>query len=141
MRILKGKGPRKTISVPQGTRRVSRVYAVGSSSVLSIDGTAPYAMRMTEFQESDIHWPEGLTSVKAKARPPKTADEWVRRNFGKIQRHSGKWVAVTERGIVGTSKDFDETYAIAKAKGIINPLVFKVPSKDTRTKIVSNRKR
>ena len=127
--------------VPVGTRRVSRVYAASPSTLLSMDGTGSYPIRVPALRAPDVDWPEGLVAEPAKTRAPKTADEWVRRNFAKIQKHPGKWVAVTSHGIVGVSTDFDEAYGKAKAKGIDNPLVFKAPSKGGRTRIVSARRR
>lgn len=69
-----------------------------------------------------------------------TADEWVRENLESLKRHAGKWVAVSEKGIVGVSTDFDEVFHQAKEKGIINPLVFKVPQPTRPKKTVTVRR-
>ena len=70
---------------------------------------------------------------------PSTADEWVGRNLKKVQRFAGRWVAVTEHGIVANSLDFDDLYSKAKAQGVTNPLVFKVPAATRHPKVVSVR--
>lgn len=75
--------------------------------------------------------------VERESNLPATADEWVRDNNEKLQRYKDRWVAVTSKGVVAYSSDFDDVYTKAKAKGVSSPLVFKVPSPHTSIKVVS----
>jgi hypothetical protein len=71
---------------------------------------------------------------------PRSAHRWVQANPREVRRHRDRWIAVTKDGIVTTSQSIDGVYKRARAKGVHNPLVFKVPS-DTKTKrIVSVRR-
>ena len=58
---------------------------------------------------------------------PPTAYEWVERNIKLLDKFAGRWVAVTSRGMVAESDDFETVYREAKAKRVDDPLVFKVP--------------
>ena len=81
-------------------------------------------------------------SITPSPRPqrPQTAEEWVAQNTEKLQRYAGKWIAVSNRGIVASSSDFDDVFAKAQRKGVPNPLTFKVPI-GTTLKIVSAKTR
>lgn len=68
---------------------------------------------------------------------PTTADEWVRRNFTRLKRHAGKWVAVSPQGLIAVSGDFDEVFRRAREQGIRVPLVFKVPVHREGLRVVS----
>jgi hypothetical protein len=70
---------------------------------------------------------------------PMTASEWVTRNQTKLSKYAGQYVAITGKGIVATNSDFDTVYRKAREKGVINPLVFKVPTDSQRIKFVSVR--
>jgi hypothetical protein len=71
------------------------------------------------------------------AHKPITASDWVEKNKNRLFKYAGKYVAVTCTGVVAQAKDFDDVYIRAKQQGVFNPLVFKVPQKSQRLKIVS----
>jgi hypothetical protein len=87
------------------------------------------------------HWTmmPSVVKVPTKKTPPSTADEWVQQNINKVQQHAGQWIAVTHKGIVATSGDFDDVFGKAREQGIANPMVFRVPSTTRPRKIVSVR--
>lgn len=72
-------------------------------------------------------------------REPATASEWVQQNSSRFRRFAGRWVAVTNKGIVAASRDFDDVFAKAKQHGVANPLVFLVPKLGAGPKVVSTR--
>jgi hypothetical protein len=72
---------------------------------------------------------------------PATATEWIERNTGRLTKYAGQYVAITNKGIVAVADDFEGIYAKSKKKGIMNPLVFKIPKANSRPKIVSARSR
>lgn len=80
-----------------------------------------------------------LSSPTISWSKPVTAAEWVERNSGKLLKYAGQYIAVTHSGIVARSNDFNDVYAKSKQKGIMNPLVFKVPKPSEHSKIVTAR--
>lgn len=70
---------------------------------------------------------------------PITANEWVQRHLDKVLQLRGKWVAISNNGIVATSDDFDEVFNKARGKGVSTPLVFKVPSAAQGIRAVSGK--
>ena len=64
---------------------------------------------------------------------PQTATEWVNRNAARLTKYAGQYVAITNKGIVAVTDDFEAIYAKTKKKGIINPLVFKIPKAVSRS--------
>ncbi len=70
-----------------------------------------------------------------------SAHQWVADNVASILRHKGEWLAIADGGIVASAVDFDQVRADARAKGIDNPLVFKVPQDTTLKRAVSARRR
>ena len=70
-----------------------------------------------------------------------TATDWVARNQDRLASHAGKYIAVSSTGLIGVSDDFDEVFRKARAKGVMNPLVFKMPKPHGSPKVVSGWKR
>lgn len=68
---------------------------------------------------------------------PTTATEWLDHNVARLAKYAGKYVAITHSGIVANADDLDEVYYQAKKRGVMNPLVFKVPKATSRPKVVS----
>lgn len=79
-----------------------------------------------------------LASATRRSRSP---HEWVVANRHAVERHRGRWIAVTPDGIVASSLDFDEVYELAERKGVRNPFVFKVPEPETLPRAVRARSR
>ena len=71
------------------------------------------------------------------AHKPITASDWVEQNKNRLFKYAGKYIAVTHTGVVAQASGFNDVYIRAKQKGVFNPLVFKVPQKSQRLKIVS----
>ena len=71
----------------------------------------------------------------------RAAHRWVQENQSHVLKHRGKWVAITENGIVASNASLERTRELARAKGAGNPVVFKVPSQPRGMRIVSSRRR
>lgn len=56
--------------------------------------------------------------------------EWISKHPQELEKHSGKWVAVTKDGIISSSESLKEAREKAKEKIKEEPLMFKVPRKD-----------
>lgn len=78
-------------------------------------------------------WQSDLPNIKSSKTI--TASEWVEKNRGKLQKYAGEYVAINHNGVVATADNLDDAFLKAKNKGVINPLVFKVP-KSPRLKVV-----
>ena len=68
-----------------------------------------------------------LFSLFRKRKIPQSDHEWVSQNMPEVQQYKGKWIAVTEKGIIAVSNDFNDVCLKSEGKGIKNPLIFKVP--------------
>lgn len=130
----------REISVSRGTaaRRISVQWAT-QADVFQITA---------EFDGSELQNIEGTSTTRVVElhthvgpAEPKTAADWVRQNSDKLRRYTKRWVAVTRRGVIASSDDFDDVYAKAKQRGVANPLVFRVPAHNADPKIVSTRVR
>lgn len=89
------------------------------------------------FQISSVSSFPNITPIVKIVNQPLTASEWVEQNRRKLSKHAGKYVAITRAGIVATADNFDDIYSKSKEKGVLNPLVFKVPKASRQMKIVS----
>jgi predicted phosphoribosyltransferase len=52
-----------------------------------------------------------------------------------VEKYSGKWIAVTDRGIIAAGDSVSEVTAILRKKGI-KAMVMKVPRKDEEMSIL-----
>ncbi len=66
-----------------------------------------------------------------------TATEWLSLNKRLVARHPGKYVAISNKGIIAVAEDSNNIYRKARELGILNPLVFKVPKVSERKRVVS----
>jgi hypothetical protein len=64
--------------------------------------------------------------------------EWMSAHSEEVERYSGKWVAVNERGVVAAGNSVSEVEALLKKKGIAweKVLLTKVPRKDEEMSIL-----
>lgn len=64
--------------------------------------------------------------------------EWMSSHPKDVEGYSGKWVAVTNNGIVASGDSLSEVSAILKEKGIKldDVMVMKVPRKDEELSIL-----
>jgi hypothetical protein len=71
-----------------------------------------------------------------------TPDEWVRMNLRSLERHEGRWLAVSGRGVVAIGDSLLEVRRVATEAGYARTdvIVFKIPSSSVK-KAVSTRKR
>lgn len=97
--------------------------------------------RVVGSTRGSIYLDAAMTSrprAGAASRPRRTvtASQWAQENPSRLQRHRGKWVAISTSGIIANSEDFDTVFAQARLKGVDNPLVFKVPLTD-KPRVVS----
>lgn len=68
---------------------------------------------------------------------PRSASEWLSENRDKLSRFANRWIAITAKGVIAKSDDFDEVYALAQERGVLNPMVIKVPPRHRGPKAVS----
>lgn len=61
---------------------------------------------------------------------PSTASEWVRRNESRLRKYAGKWIAVTEKGVIANANDMEAEASQAKLQGFPNSMIFKMPKLD-----------
>lgn len=64
--------------------------------------------------------------------------EWLSSHPQEVEKYSGKWVAVTENGIVASGESASEVEALLKNKGIkLDEVMFmKAPRKDEDASIL-----
>jgi len=64
--------------------------------------------------------------------------EWMSSHSKEVEKYSGKWVAVTEKGIVASGDSVFEVETILKNKGIKwnEVMLMKVPRKDEELSIL-----
>lgn len=74
--------------------------------------------------------------------PTRTPDDWVRSHLRDLQRHEGRWLAVSSTGIVAVGDSLLDVRTAANAAGFARTqvVVFKIPS-ETLKKAVTARKR
>lgn len=68
------------------------------------------------------------TTTTIVRRPTRPAHDWVQSNHDKLKRYRGRWVAVTEDGIVATGDNLDTVLKRARMRKAKDPLTFVVPS-------------
>lgn len=58
--------------------------------------------------------------------------EWMSSHPKEVEKYSGKWVAVTDKGIVASGDSVSEVEAVLKKKGMTwdEVMLMKVPRKD-----------
>ena len=148
MRIYRKPGRTNTVRARSGLlNNRSLIYGGNTSAhATQIQGTQTGQIRFTApVPYTNIHVSEpttnlGMVAPIVRKGPPSTANEWVERNMRRVQNQAGKWVAVTHRGIIATSTDFDDVFRKAESQGVSNPLVFKVPVPSARRRVISSRK-
>ena len=148
MRIYRDRGPARRTRTRGGIgsggyRQSFRTTYQGN---MSIDQGQGIDLTMGPVSDVSLHHgtqtapPSLIAPPRQKRRAPRTANEWVERNLPKLQRHGGKWVAISEKGIQGISGDLDGAFHQAASKGVTNPLVFKVPRANAPRRVVSMRR-
>jgi len=126
MRLHKGMSTARVGLISQSgtgsTRLIMERVATGRYSPSISTNSTPYA----------INTP--------KPGSPRTPLEWMAKYPEKVWRYKGEWVALTRSGVIAHANDFDRVYSLARSKGVLNPLVFRVPLDPSKTKIVSARR-
>ena len=76
-----------------------------------------------------------MTNIKSKYAH---ALDWMSLHSKEVEKYSGKWVAVTDDGIVASGDSLSEVNSILKAKGskLEEVMVMKVPRKDEEMSIL-----
>jgi hypothetical protein len=62
--------------------------------------------------------------------------KWVTENPKKIEKFSGKWIAIVDHRILASGKSVNEVVKKSRGKAKKKPLIFKVPRKDEETYIL-----
>lgn len=146
MRIRRHNNPREIVGDRGGStgRTMSISYGTGLHRY-----NVMVAARADDFHVTAEFAKPGFRNVEFTAPPaafdqkesdtPSTADDWVQQNTDKLRRFVGRWVAVSPKGIIAASKDFDEVFLKSKERGVLNPLVFKVPQPTAGPRAVSSK--
>lgn len=64
--------------------------------------------------------------------------DWMSSHPKEVETYSGKWVAVTDKGIVASGESISEVDSILKQKGISSEdiMLMKIPRKDEEISIL-----